>query len=208
MQENHIDNKNVVRYNCFMDRERTLKKLQEIFKMGYFPSRGKQSYHTLTPKNIPTGHLVNCFAHTFNLTNELLIKYNFDFLDKQSFQYFIENDFSPSITTSRLLNFVADTGLEVSPTVDKIKSNSWVIALYYRTADEDYDYHFLLKEKSGWSSKMGISCEVETFHHLPKVFRHTYDLYGIYTITNPNIKPPSKHENKKLSKQDGIDIFL
>ena len=179
-----------------MDRERTLKKLQTIFKMGYSPSRGPQPYTVLTPDNIQTGHLVNCFAHAcFNLTNELLIKFNFDYQDKQSFQYFIDENFSPDHTTTQLFNFIKNTGLQISPTVNNIKSNSWTVALYYRTIYENYDFHFLLKEKTGWSSKMGISCKTETFLHLPKIFQRTYDLYGVYTITNPNINTLAKSKN-------------
>lgn len=175
-----------------MNRERTAKKLKEIFKMGYLPSRRSESYYVKLPNGYCTARLGNCLEHAcFNLKNEQFYKYNFDFEDMHAFQEFMDPNKNLKEITHDIFNFVESCGLEVRQAKSILKQkNEWKVALYFRTCSMfGDDYHFLLQEKSGvWTGKMGNGENLQRYFTLRKSIRD-YDLYGVYTIKNPNAKP-------------------
>ncbi|MBQ8444590.1 MAG: hypothetical protein IJX25_04485 [Clostridia bacterium] len=165
----------------------TILKLQQIFKLGYLPSRGNQSYKECRQYAIP-----NCFAHAcFNLTNEQLEKFNK--ADFGAFRGFIQSIFHANRhITADLFDFVRECGLKVTKSNSRIPSrdNEWKVALYFGRERFTKDYHFLLQEKDGsWSGKIGSEMELNHYPTLPKQvqcnFEYPYTLYGVYKITNP-----------------------
>ena len=158
-----------------------VKKLNQIYKMGYVASRGKQKY------NYKTTLVTNCFGHAcFNLNNK-----NLRALDSVKYEL---QDFFRNFSGINGRGFfekakykIRQVGLTIAEKIDK---NQWKIAYYIQ--DDIFrgnDLHFMIQEKNGtWTSKLGSSSKIEVFDELPKVYRDSYELAGIYVITNPYVK--------------------
>ena len=163
-----------------------IKKLNQVYKMGYVASRGKEVY---TSK---TALVANCFGHAcFNLDNKSLDAINSKNNDLKNFF----RDFSGINGRSffdKAKEKIRQVGLriEASSLSEKVDKNQWKIA--YFVQDDIFrgrDLHFMIQESDGkWTSKLGTSSEVEVFDKLPKVYKDGYELAGIYKITNPYIK--------------------
>ena len=162
-----------------------IKKLNQIYKMGYVASRGKQQY------NYKTTLIANCFGHAcFNLDNKSLKT-----LEKSSDEL---KDFFRNFSGGNGRGFfekakekIRQVGLRIeqSSLSEKTDKNQWKIA-YYIQQDifRGNDLHFMIQESDGtWTSKLGTSSEIEVFDNLPDVYRDSYELAGIYKITNPYI---------------------
>ena len=165
----------------------TILKLQQVFKMGYTPSRGKESYSEIKYFYIP-----NCFAHAcFNLTNQQLS--NFKEADKHAFRGFVQSILQlDKYIAKDLFDFVKLCGLKVQKSNRSLPKhdNEWKVAIYFGSERLKKDYHFLLQEKDGsWSGKHGETDQVTFYPEAPKYldynFEFPYKLYGIYKITNP-----------------------
>lgn len=174
-----------------------LSKLQQVFRDGYRPARGDESYQVKLKHQYYAYDRVNCFGHIFNLRNQ-------QFNDYQIKPYELYGNFfdnNRSDLTQNLFDFVRATGLTVEPcapgrTITDFQS--WKIALYLDFNTFDNDFHFLLEDAPHkWSSKIGFSPYVEhlKFNLPPKEYRQTsmpnprsrkYQFYGTYKITNPN----------------------
>ncbi len=181
-----------------------LKKLQKIFKMGYVPDRGNETYRYLIndPVNndeIFTGKLCNCFGHAcFNLKNKQYVEYEISRKDKFFFYDFINDLKSKNNDEAAklLLKRIEEVGLSVSPaqSTDKIKDNQWKVAMYfdrisYGKTEILRDFHFLIQQKDGsWQGKNGFTFNVETYKDLQFYCSPYYALHKVYTITNPNAR--------------------
>ena len=182
----------------------TILKLQQIFKLGYVPSRGGQSYRIAENGIIKNyASIPNCFAHAcFNLTNEQLARFNE--ADFRAFRGFVQSVFHMNNYIAKdLFDFVKECGLKVQRSNGKLPkySNEWKVALYFGTERFKKDYHFLLLEKDGtWSSKIGCESEIKYFDFPPKElmcnYEYPYQLYGIFKITNPFADRQKLHEGQ------------
>ena len=176
-----------------------VKKLREIFSLGYTPSRRGESYFEKTSENEFTKDLCNCFGHAcFNLKNKHYKEYNISAYERIHFQGInSELDLlTKEEASKRLLDYIRNVGLMVErcPKEAILKSNQWKVALFF---DEIYfgelrllrDYHFMLQESDkSWSSKISYTEKVEKLEELPENYNTYYTLYDIYSITNPNAK--------------------
>ncbi len=181
-----------------MNREPAIKSLNEILKMGYLPSRGRELYGRYTCR-------ANCLFHSaFNLTNELL-----DVFDEKTLKHGISaydyyfsnlfggfNEYDLKTEKERIYNFIRETGLKVD--LEKhgeiLKHNQYKIAFY---ATDNFDdnvmghagFHFMLQEKDGsWSSKNGndeVEFDVKLENTIPFHFYSKYLLQDVLVITNP-----------------------
>ncbi len=182
------------------------KKLQEIFKNGYVPDRGDETYKFTLPHRDPdmfsilkTGDLCNCLGHAcFNLKNEHFEKYKINISDSRFFQGFIkdketrEND----VMAQKILNKIKAVGIIVSPAqnTEVLKNNQWRIAMYFDRigiGSTNYlrDFHFIIQEKDKtWSGKDSWNFDVHKYDKLPEICDDYYKLYNVYTLTNPNAR--------------------
>jgi len=174
--------------------EDAILKIQNVFKMGYLPSRGKAPYY-FSP--VP----INCFGHAcFNLTDEIMKVAN---VSNDLFAYRIPSMYSTEQQISNdLIERVAMAGLDISSCAlkEKLNFNEWRVALYFAyTQDGIDDYHFLLQEANGkWSCKFGWdTAKISYFRKLPEIIEPNYKLYGIYKIANPHIEIVEKHHKEK-----------
>ncbi len=161
--------------------------LNPIFKNGYTPSREKSGYIGYMKSGVRISKCVNCFGHAcFNLKNDDLTKLNLT--QQQSLDIFhplYKND--NDIVNAFDLIKSAGLLIENFPIKGMLKRNEWLVALYFNT---DWlgnkDYHFLLQEKRGWSSKMGKDESVGfvSSQNPPDLF-FGYTLFDTYKITNP-----------------------
>ncbi|MCM1404574.1 MAG: hypothetical protein NC133_03715 [Prevotella sp.] len=177
------------------DREHLLRKLYKVFKDGYRPARGNESYGTKLENGMVVSNLVNCLGHVLNLRNQQFDDYQ---INSRLFGYFqglcLSHNFKEDATKCTF-DFIKETGLKVEECAPQRKINdfkSWKIALYL----SHKDFHFFLEEAPReWSGKLGFENYVEHNFKLipPKVYRNTveidpesYEFYGTYKITNPN----------------------
>ena len=134
-----------------------LTKFKEIVKKGHIPCRYKQEYSSYN------ADLVNCFEHAcFNLNEKELSKINGNNVFSRPLSFLTGN--TAYQTCENYLNFIADTGLDISKKRIKpiLKKNQWVVTLYF--AEDMSDFHFLLKEKSGiWTAKRGFTTTIDCF---------------------------------------------
>lgn len=176
-----------------------VKKLREIFELGYVPSRRGESYYYKTQSGDLTKDLVNCFGHAcFNLTNEMFDKFDITIEDKYDMQAITGriDSLSKKQVSLKLLDFVRDIGLMVErcPKEAKLKANQWKIALYFDQitfGKETFlrDFHFMKQENdNSWTSKISFTSRVAVEEDLPKQFTNYYRLYDVYKITNPHAK--------------------
>ena len=190
-------------------------RIKELFKKGYFPARGSQSYLAVCKStNEAYSHQINCFAHAcLNLTNEQLEQLNLDRLDRCTFdiktyqyepQERIEQTFTKRVKRFGLEAHLCERNFLIT------KQNQWKVALYFGTSPRtlDVDYHFLKQEKNGvWTSKVSWGLdEIECFDSLPDTYYSPsgveYHLHNTYIITNPYIE---KTNQKNISKQNITD---
>ena len=188
-----------------IDRDYIIEKLWQVFKDGYVPSRGKESYdYELSNKSGNIYNFTNCLSHAcFNLTNKMFDAYNINppkFHDCSYFGLMMHPGDTDGKIAQRILYFIRETGLKVEdcdPNIPVRDFNSWKMALY--TANDDY--HLLLEEPARrtarffrshrriWTSKAGYwgdFCK-ELEGELPTVMRSgRYYLYNTYKITNEN----------------------
>lgn len=180
-----------------------LKKLQQIFKLGYVPDRGNETYRCLINNHendtIFTGKLCNCFGHAcFNLKNKHYEEYKITRNDKHFFYDFI-NDIktkSNDEVARILLKKVEEVGLSISlaKNTETLKNNQWKVAMYFDRitfgkTEVLRDFHFLLQQKDGsWQGKNGFTFNVKTYETLPLYCEQYYTLHKTYTITNPNAR--------------------
>lgn len=180
-----------------MNRTATIKKLEQIFKKGYIPSRQREPYYFLSPSGFDFGVFGNCFEHAcFNLTNAHFVEYNFTIDDYFNFTRFYEQTLNPELDCiNKMANFITNTGLKFEKALDKmtLKPNQWKVALYFSKSLSDF--HFLLKENDNlWSSKLAYEPFVERYKKLPKSLYYTskekhsysYKLYDTFILTNKN----------------------
>ena len=165
-----------------------IKKLNMIYRKGYMPIRDRESYNVFHALSI------NCYSHAcFNITNKDLHK--LDNFDDELTRFML--DFRD---IGDLHNHIKEAGkrlkkvglkLEKSSISEDIKKNQWKVAFYVRDGDENTksDYHYMIQLGDGkWASKMGHYETIDTFEKLPKSFYGSYNLVGVYKITNPYIK--------------------
>lgn len=173
------------------DKDSTILKLRKIFKLGYIPQRRTSYYLACTYNQIPTALTINCFAHAcFNLTEQLLIDYDFNYNDLASFAAFstVSRENSDALA-DEFKTFVEATGLTFE-TCEKSENslcqNEWKVALYYNYFN--HDFHFLHQEKNGiWTCKRGLSYAINKIKTMPDIF-YGYEYYQTYKISNPNGK--------------------
>lgn len=201
-----IDKNNIKIYNKAMNnKEMLLKNLNEIFRNGYVPARGSESYRVRLSNGKRASELVNCLEHAcFNLTNEQLDKCG---LNKNNSGLFGDINLN-FIKFNRyyeesLLGIIKCVGLKVKrcSEVNSLKNNQWKVALYFEYSDVFRDFHFMLQEKNGlWSSKLGDLDTIEIYEEPPLVYKRSYVKYGTYKITNPYIESGKKDNKTERSK--------
>ncbi|MBP3432016.1 MAG: hypothetical protein J6K39_04110 [Clostridia bacterium] len=174
-----------------------LKNINEIYKKGYIPARGNQTYkYVAKSANSEVSELVNCFAHAcFNLTNQQLTDCQITSESSRIFWKFPIDGFR-SHDILRMKKILAQTGLEVKrcKADQRPENNQWKVAFYCDGAWGDI--HFMLQERNGtWSSKLGAQRKIEKFGttYPPKKY-DTYKLHSFYMITNPYITPTPSGE--------------
>lgn len=181
-------------------REHLLRKLHKVFKDGYRPARGNESYwdHALFDGRNRTYLIdrVNCFGHIFNLRNQQFKDYGFKpynlygRFDKEKLR-------QPAAFAQDLLDFIKETGLRVTECDPKEPINdfkSWKVALYFAPT---IDFHFFLEDApQKWSGKLGCSGPVTWQTKLPlkhNFKQYDYDFYNTYKITNPHADETNRY---------------
>lgn len=180
------------------------KKIQRIFKSGYVPDRGDETYFynfidPVLKQEVYTSEICNCFGHAcFNLKNEHFKNHKISLVNRDFFYNFgtdLETKNNEEIE-KLILKKIESVGLIPSLAKDttQLKNNQWKVAMYidrisFGQNDVFRDYHFMLQEKDGrWSSKDSFKVDVEKYDELTKHFGLYYKLHNVYTITNPNAK--------------------
>ncbi len=173
-----------------MNRDGIIKKLNEIFRQGYTPSRGKEEYSVDCIDNIPIARLANCFVHAcFNLKNDHYWDYYITSREAKQMKCFYNESDDDELVQKKLITFVKRTGLLIKPCDQNlvVRENQWKVGLYFSNWSCLSDYHFLLQEKDGtWSGKRGLTKLVDRFEELPQQV-YDYELKEIFVITNPYI---------------------
>lgn len=184
--------------------ENIIKNINTIFRQGYVPSRGAESYRSLLPNGVRICRVTNCLEHAcFNLTNKQLAECKIDTKSSDLFGNFEALNISNEKYEADILKLVRNVGLEVKkcPENKILKNNQWKVAMYFEDMGDRRDFHFMLQEKNGmWSSKQGDLDTVEIYQEPPIVFKRTYVKYGIYEITNPYKENRSKEDKTERSK--------
>ena len=177
-----------------------IKRISEIFELGYVPCRGDESYFYKTKKLSKTGDLLNCFGHAvFNFTNEQLDSLNLCNSEIFELQGYTGHDLDKKDKqeiADHFCGIIKDAGLLVTAcSADAtMKFNQWKVALYFdkfTINNKSYirDFHFLRQEKDGtWSGKSGYRPEVKKIDKLPQNYDYYYTLFEVYSITNPHAK--------------------
>ena len=147
-------------------RKELIKAINEIYKLGYLPSRENQSYTFKLKSKTEVGQIVNCFEHAcFNLKNEHFVEHKLTHTHTKYFWLFGGAGWQDIDTASELFGFLQETGLIVHTCkeTDECEFNEWKVALYF-SDDEVHDFHFLRQEKNGeWTSKCGHETKVERY---------------------------------------------
>ena len=175
----------------------TIKKLNEIFKLGHLPSRNGEDY------SIMTFEFINCFAHAcLNLTDKEIVDFDISEMNSREFGNFFRR--TKEDTSQQIINTLTQAGLKVEPCdQDKVlKPNQWKVALYFEFFHTiNKDFHFLIQEKDGsWSGKVGYSRKCHIFNYLPKEIeagKCFYLYYGTYCLTNPYAEKTSVKKTEK-----------
>lgn len=177
--------------------EHLLSKLQQVFRDGYRPARGTQSYNIMLKNKAKIYAMVNCFGHIFNLQNQQFNDYHFDAFPL--FGNFSGMGYEPQDKAAkRLLEFIRAAGLKVEacdPTKTVEDFKSWKIAIYFEKNPHKRDFHLLLEEQPNlWSSKIGFEpCVEHIFSKEPPELYYNlvdddpvvYELFEVDKVTNP-----------------------
>ncbi len=195
-----------------MNQEKTeyiLKVLHKVFKDGYRPARGNESYYKKLKNGLYVGNMINCMGHIFNLRNQQFDDYKIEpyklFSHGYSYPYFtgfMKDAYKYEESAKLMLDFIKEVGLKVeecSPNEIISDFKSWKIALYFSSRD----FHYLLEDRhQNWSSKIGNKNLVEQIRGIepPKeyqnqvdTFPNIYNLYATYKITNKNADENNKY---------------
>ena len=178
--------------------EHLLSKLRQVFKDGYRPARGTESYNVKLANDVKAYTMVNCLGHIFNLQNQQFNDYKFK--PYKMFGYFPRLGLnSNDKAADRMFDFIKETGLQIeecAPDKPIEDFKSWKIALYFEDNKWHRDFHYLLEDApQRWSSKVGFKPYVEhiyetmpplMYHNLVDTYPVNYQFYGTYKITNPN----------------------
>ena len=204
------------------DTERLLTRLRKVFKDGYRPARGPQTYSTVIDHYTEAFNVVNCLGHALNLTNEQLSDYHI--IPYKMFGRFpeIAKD-SNRVASGRLLDFIKAIGLKIEPCDPNKPINdfkSWKVALYFENNCWWHkDFHFLLEEAPYvWSSKIGFTSYMENLYtkQLPYFYENAtrdgyiYDFYETYKITNPNADENNPYIHRYIrnfGKQNDLPVI-
>lgn len=194
--------------------EYLLRQLYQVFKDGYRPARGIETYGQLLKNHVETYDMVNCLGHVFNLRNQQYNDYKFKAF--QIYGYFPGLKRQPDpIASQRLFDFIKETGLKIEecdPNKPIEDFKSWKCALYFGTDEETdlRDFHFLLEDAPYiWSSKIGFEPFVEQLRttKLPMTYHSllegglNYQFYGAYKITNPNADENNRYVRNYSKRQ-------
>lgn len=181
-----------------------IKKLNTIYKKGYLPSRKQQSYKLYVERSgfVTFSDMINCFAHAcFNLRNEHIKNYKIS--QKETSIFWELGPHKTAKETFEVISeFVKQTGLNIQETTEskKVKPYQWKVAFYFE--DTTKDIHFVLQEKEGvWSSKSGSIPTIKLYRELPYVINNSYELVGVYVITNPYLKNPNYQQSKERKEK-------
>ena len=203
-----------------------LRKLSRVFKDGYRPARGAESYNVRLDNGFWAYQQVNCLGHVFNLRNQQFNDYNF--LPIPMFGFFPQAPWEDNHDWARkMLAFIQATGLQVEecdPVMPITDFRSWKTALYF-SQPRGWglpDFHFLLEDAPRqWSSKCGNDNAFEQFYHrtAPQEYQcctansdthcltrdpDTYYLYNTYKITNPNADPNNPYVKDHYAPERGL----
>lgn len=163
---------------------KTIKKVEQIFKLGHVPCRGNEHYGK-------TFMLANCFEHAcINLSDKQIEEFGITDKDSTEFGNFFR--FTKDSTAEQMLKTLANFGLKVEkcPPEKIVEKNQWLIALYFECFYQiNKDFHLLIREPNGtWTGKVGYTPECHSFDNLPNVVDSDirfYELFNTYCITNP-----------------------
>lgn len=190
MQEFGIDNLQYLGYNLNMEYETEclIKKVNTIFKLGYLPKRGSQTYRYITIQGEAVKLLANCFEHAcFNLLNNHFSDYDISYNEANAFwdfpSCFTKEQRKKNATSFK--DFIKETGLTVSDCdiQTEITPTEWKVALFFNPYSGDF--HFMREEKNKkWSSKLGESDHLQHFESLPEKFNDDYSLNQVFKISN------------------------
>lgn len=182
-----------------------LRKLNQVFKDGYRPARGNESYNVVLDNGVKAYTMVNCLGHIFNLRNQQLNDYQFT--PQRMYGAFDNIGYnSNKKAAKRMFDFIAETGLKIEecdPHKIITDFKSWKIALYFEENKVSKDFHFMLEEAPQcWSSKIGFGPYTEHIQGTtpPQEYCNQviaipskYEFYGAYKITNPNANESNRY---------------
>lgn len=189
-------------------KESFLKKANQIFKLGYVPSRKSESYFCVIKKaneNILTGNLCNCLCHAcFNFLNEHYKSYDFSEYEMLSTQGFINQCKTKEEISLKIQNFLKSTGLKVEKDsqYNDLKENQWRVALFFDEITFGNvhlirDFHFMLEEKDKtWSSKENFEPKLNVLNSLPQNYQDYYKLHEVFVLENPFVSQSKKEKIK------------
>ena len=170
-----------------------LKKVDGVLKRGAV--RGKQKY------TFNSAFSVNCLGHAvFNFQNkdigELASNHRDELRDffwlferVEMFKHKIPSKQLCKKAEQDLFDKVHLAGLEIEECDidDEVREGQYKIAYYFDSTLAREDFHFMRQEPDGkWSSKAGMSLDVEEFSQLPKKFKD-YKLIKIFKVTNQHL---------------------
>ena len=194
-----------------------LGKLRQVFRDGYRPARGAESYNVRLKNGLWAYQQVNCLGHVFNLRNQQFNDY--DFKPYRMFGDFVLGPWeNKHAWLGQMLDFIKDTGLKVeecSPKETITDFKSWKTALYFvRFGYSAGDFHYLLEDMPNqWSSKCGFRDNFEQLNLVtpPLIYKNQidrsltdYDFYGTYKITNPNADPNNPYVKDHYAPERGL----
>ena len=182
-----------------------LRKLNQVFKDGYRPARGNESYRVMLNNGVQAYTMVNCLGHIFNLRNQQFNDYQFTpYRMYGAFDGITHN--SNKKATQRLFDFIQATGLKIEecdPNKAITDFKSWKVALYFEDSKASKDFHFMLEETpQHWSSKIGFGPCIDQiqgttppreYYNQVIICPGKYEFYGTYKITNPNASESNRY---------------
>ena len=187
-----------------------LRKLNQVFKDGYRPARGDESYNVMLDNGVKAYSMVNCLGHIFNLRNQQFNDYQFaPYRMYGAFDNIVFN--SHKKASKRMFDFIKAVGLQIEacdPNQPITDFKSWKIALYFENKPDYHDFHYLLEEAPNqWSSKLGFRPHVDHIQAVtpPQMVYNqiitdttNYELYGTYKITNPNANENNRYVQDRM----------
>lgn len=196
-----------------------IENMTQVFKDGYRPARGNQTYNYILKNDVKLYSMVNCFGHVFNLRNEQFDDYHFEAFPL--FGNFKGMFYEPQDKAAQnMLEFIRAVGLKVEecdPRKPIEDFKSWKATVYFEDHPIKRDFHWLLEEKTGlWSSKIGFEACLENIQQItpPKSYRNLvdtdeptiYNYYATYKITNPNANANNRYLKNFNFSTNGFKI--